>query len=199
VLIKPRNKIAKLNSNPQMNLAIITSKNLIETVENITSSFGFELTDINTSPFSAINTFNYNYPDKSEYINILVHINQNILEFAILENQKILDYEFYDISNETDISQAIETKINNINKNLNINKIVGIYFFGQNLSKEEYVKYWEIGMFISDDSKRLNPFRMFETVLEKRDKEYCSRMFHIFPACIGGALPIQFPTTVMVV
>ena len=187
-----RVKITKLNSNPQMNLAIITSKTLINSIENMISDFGFELTDINASPFSAVNTFNYNYPDKSEKVNIIVHINQNILEFAILQNNQILDYEFYALSNEAGISRAIEVKINSIIKNLNIDEVEGIYFFGQNLSKEEYIKCWEIGMFISFDSKRLNPFRMFDNVLEKRDQEYCSRMFHTFPACIGGALPIQF-------
>ena len=191
-------KITKLHSKPFMNLVIITSKNLIESIENIVANFGFEITDINTSSFSAINAFHYNYPDKSEHINIIVHLNQNILEFAILKNQQILGYEFFDITNEPNISAAIESKINNISNQLNIEEINGIYFFGQNLSKKLYVECWEIGMMLCYDSKRLNPFRMFDTVLENRDNEYCSRMFHTFPACIGGALPIQFPMTVSI-
>jgi hypothetical protein len=48
-------------------------------------------------------------------------------------------------------------------------------------------------MILSNDARRLNPFRMMSSNFEKRDKDYCVRTFQMYVACIGGGLPIQIP------
>ena len=42
---------------------------------------------------------------------------------------------------------------------------------------------------LTNDVIRLNSFRMFSTDLDMRVKEYCARVAHIYPPCIGGCLP----------
>ena len=193
--IKTTEIISTVSQN-NMYLAVIISNELIYSIENMMANFEIKVTDINASQFSAINTLLYNYPDVSCATNIIVNINGDLLEYAIIGNRKIIGYEFNLLDENTDISSVIESKISSIVRDIGIEDLDGIYFFGQDLEKARYLKCWEAGMLIGKEAKRLNPFRLFKTDFEKRDFEYCARTFHTYAVCIGGALPIQFPVVV---
>jgi len=70
-----------------------------------------------------------------------------------------------------------------------ISHLDGLYFFGTGL-KAEHIEIAKEKL-----SKkipligRLNAFRMMTTSLSQREREYCSRVSHIFPPCIGGCFP----------
>jgi cold shock CspA family protein len=145
--------------------------------------------------FGIINAFTYNYPDKRVEVTILVHISStNVFEFITLENNQIVCYEFQNAVGGS--AQNVEEKIDAIKSQYGIDQISEILFYGDQLNKQRYLEYWEVGMIISGDSKRLNPLRLIDTDLEQRDKEYCERVFHLYAACIGGGLPTMFPVKV---
>jgi len=180
------------DSNNSMFLTIMIEQELIQSVDKIISMIGLEVTDVSTSQISAINTLSYNYPDV-KMTNIIVNVYEEMLEYLIMQDKKLLGYESVFVSKDKNIFKTNENKITNILKELKINQIENIYYFGTNLTKENYTVYWEVGMQLGGDTKRLNPFRMFKNNLEKRDIEYCARTFHIYPPCIGGVLPTQIP------
>ena len=67
--------------------------------------------------------------------------------------------------------------------------IDAIFLYGLSLTKEILIDVQESLGLIVPVIKRLNAFRMFSTSLTDREKEYCSRTAHIFPACIGAIMP----------
>jgi hypothetical protein len=189
-----RIKSIPVNSALQTELVTIIDKNIIIAIESIVAMFGYEVTDINPTHIAAINAYNFNYPEKIVSTSILVQLLDNVFEFGIISNNKILGYEYCIIENNIPISTIVENKLNQIVQNYNSININCIYYYGDTLTKKEYVECWEIGMIISGDSKRLNPLRLMSSNLEQRDKDYCARMFQILTPCIGGALPTQIYT-----
>ena len=185
-------QILASDSNNSMFLAIMIDNELIQSIESVVVALGLEVADISTSQISAINTLAYNYPD-NKMTDIIVNVYDEMLEYLIMQDKKLLGYEAVFIPKDKDILQINENKITNILNELKISQLGNIYYFGSNLTKKNYVIYWEVAMLLGGDAKRLNPFRMFKTNLDKRDIEYCARTFHLYPPCIGGALPTQLP------
>jgi hypothetical protein len=179
-----------------MCLVCLINNDIVWEIEYLATNLELELTDINPVPFSSINTFTYNYPDKKDSAVAIVCLKQNVIEYGILQNNSIIGYEFSKVNGLSTYSGVIENKIDNIIESYQISNLSGAYFYGSSITKQQYIECWEVGMIMSGDSKRLNPYRLVKSKLDKRDEEYCARTFHIYVACIGGALPTMFQTFV---
>ncbi len=66
--------------------------------------------------------------------------------------------------------------------------IDAIYLFGASLTKQMLESVQQA---IPVEVVRLNAFRMMRSGLDERQSQYAIRMAHVFPACIGVALPLQ--------
>ena len=191
-----RIKAVPINFANKMEFVTMISNELIIGIESVVAMFGYELTDINPAHISAINSYNYNYIDCISDTAILIQLLDNIFEFILISNNKIIGLEY--CSFEEDASaNIIEDKLKQIGNDYSIN-INSIYFYGDKLNKNNYLEYWKRGMLVGDNTKRLNPFRLFNANLEQRDKDYCMRMFQMYVACIGGALPTTQSSTTIV-
>ncbi|MDR0927942.1 MAG: hypothetical protein LBO69_09315 [Ignavibacteria bacterium] len=179
-----------------MNLVVIISNAIVDAADAFIQNFGLRMTDINPIPFSAINTFTYNYPDNATHNCLLVNLYDPILGFAIISNNNLLGIEYVTLTKDASIAETIESKIDSIMQSHNITDLDAIYFFGDEINRDQYFVCWEVGLIKGGDSRRLNPFRMVKTNLEQRDQEYCARVFHQYVSCIGGALPTFFPVSV---
>ena len=185
-----RIKSMPINSNNQMEFATIISKDLIITIESVVAMFGYDLTDINPAHISAINSYSYNYVDSISSRTVLVQLLDNIFEFILISNNNVVGLEYCTLDENISTSKTIENKLRQIVKDYSMN-IDTIYFYGDKLNKNDYFGCWKIGMLIGDNTKRLNPFRLFNSNLPQRDKDYCMCMFQMYVACIGGGLPPQ--------
>ena len=183
-------KTLPVNSTYKTEYVTIIDKEIIFAAENIVAMLDYELTDINPTHISAINSYFYNYIENINNTVILVRLLDDALGFILLKEGKILGIEYCNIEDDNVMSKIIENKLWQIVKNYSVN-VDSIYFYGDKLNKKEYLECWKTGMIITDDSKRLNPLKLIPTNLEGRDKDYCIRMFHMYVTCIGGALPIQ--------
>jgi hypothetical protein len=191
-----RIKSIPINSVPPMEFVTIINNDIIIAIKNLIAMFECEIIDINPEHISAINSFNFNYPEKNTETIILVQLLNNILEFIIISNNQILGFTYSILEKDIPVSKIVENELSHIAKNYNLKDINCIYFYGDKLNKQEYLDYWKAGMIISQDCRRLNPFRLINSNLEKRDKDYCIHMFQMYVLCIGGALPIQINMSV---
>ena len=191
-----RVKSIPVNSANPMEFVSIISKDIIVSVESIVAMFGCELTDINPSHISAINSFSFNYPEKNTETTILVQSTNDVLEFIIISNNTVLGFEYCISEKDVLISKTFENKLRQIISHYNLSNINNIYFYGNKLNKQEYADCWKVGMIVSNDCKRFNPFKLFNSDLEQRDKDYCIRTFQMYVLCMGGALPIQIPIAI---
>ncbi|MCL2039454.1 MAG: hypothetical protein FWG85_03390 [Bacteroidetes bacterium] len=188
-----RIKSIPLHLENQMELVFIISKEIILAIDNIGKILEHQIYDINPAPISAINSYMYNYIDAMPERTMLVQLINNIFEFIIITNKKVIGIEY--CADENDISEAIETKIGQIIDDYSID-ISSIYFYGDKLNKQNYLKCWQSTMLYDIATNRLNALRLINCDLDKRDKEYCMRMFHIYNSCIGAALPNQLNISV---
>lgn len=190
--------IDMLTDHSNMNLAIIIDNSLISSIENFCSNLKMEVVDINVAQFSAINALLYNYPSELDVVHMIVNMNEDIAELSMVRGKQILSYDVFLLNNSDHrIADSMEQRLENTIEAHNINVLDGIYFFGQNLTKMQYLQCWELGMLVGKEARRLNPFRLLKTKLEQRDIDYCARALHIYPPCIGGALPIQYSVKVI--
>jgi len=63
------------------------------------------------------------------------------------------------------------------------------FFFGSGLTIDIYAQGENKLAEMMMTTARFNSFRLVTTSLEQRDKDYASRTAHIYPACIGAAIP----------
>lgn len=188
-------KVTPLGVNGEMNLVSLIDKELLVRIEKIVSNLGVPLTDVNVAPFASINSFSYNYPElRNKYV-MLVEVCKDAIEYIMMYDNRIIMYEYDGYSSDADLADKIEMKVGSMSSRLGV-ALAGMYFYGETLSREQYISCWEIGMILAADSKRLNPFRMMDTSLEQRDREYISRTFQMYTQCIGGGLPTQLDVVV---
>ncbi len=179
------------NSNNQMLLATFIPQNIIDTCRQIIKGFGTDITDFNVSSIAAINSYIFNYPDEKNENNLIISLDSNVMQFSMLANNKIFSYDIAIDATSQNIPEIIENKANRIISLANIENFKNIFTIGSDLTKSNFFKCWEIGALLGSDTKRLNSFRMFKTTLGKRERDYCSRIFHLFAPCIGGLLPLS--------
>lgn len=189
-----RIKSISLHLENPMELVFFISKNIILAIKNIAKILNQNITDIIPLPISIINSYIYNYINTTSENAILIQLINNIFEFIIISDKKVINIEYATIDN--DIADTIETKIGQIITNYQLNPN-SIYFCGENLNKQNYIECWQSCMLFDINSKRLNSMRLISCDLEKRDKEYCMNMFHIYNGCIGGAMPNKLKTSLL--
>jgi hypothetical protein len=121
-------------------LVTMIDKNVVLAIESVVANLGYELTDVNPVPISALNTFTYNYPNSKENIVIIVRFTRNVMEFGILKNNKIIGYEFRAVEDNANIATDMENQIAEILAAYELSSHVDcIYFYGVALTKELYV------------------------------------------------------------
>ena len=127
------------NSNP-IQLITLISVDILIALDCILANLGHELTDVNSSFLSVLNAYYFNYPQNNDKGVLLIQISNNIIEFYILLDNQFVGYDFRESENEQDIYTILEQHIVNIAVNYEVPNIDSIYFFGPNLTKEQYIE-----------------------------------------------------------
>lgn len=171
------------NGDPMM-LACIMQKEVLNACKEIFDGF-FPIMNIEISQLNAHTAFLYNYPEKKESTVLFMGIQEQFIDVSVLKNGKPAYYNLLSFSEKEKLGEYYEEEYKKLLKDY-VDKVDAAYFFGTGLTKELYIMCWETSMMLELESGRLNAFRMVTTQLEQRYKDYCSRMMHVFPPCVGG-------------
>jgi Tfp pilus assembly PilM family ATPase len=170
-----------------MMLASIMQREIISTLNNIFDKY-LPVSNIEISQINAHTAFLYNYPEAMDKTTIIMGVQDQFIDVSLIKNNKPAYYNLLSFSNKEKFAELIEEAYNTIKKDIT-DQIDGIYFFGTGLTKQLYFSAWEMASLLELETNRLNAFRMLTTDLDQRQKDYCSRLQHVFPPCIGAAIP----------
>jgi hypothetical protein len=175
-------------SGKDMMMAVIISKEILKSCDKILKSVDQKISVIEISHLNSHTAFLYNYPERHDQTVALLGIQENFIDVSIIQNKHPVYYNLLSVSDFDQLGDILEEEFNRIREN-HVDEIDTAFFFGISLTKELYLQMWETAMLIGFEAGRLNAFRMMHTTLDQRDREYCTRTSHIYPPCIGGALP----------
>jgi hypothetical protein len=173
----------------QMMLAVIVQQSDYTIINEILEPIGIEISKFEISQFNAHSSFIFNYPEmKSKNVAIL-GIQGQFVDLSVIRGNELIYYNLSSIDSPDRVGEVFEREYNKIIQSYT-DSIDACYFFGSGLNKNISLALWETSMMLGIyEAKRLNPFRMLKTNLDSRHREYCSRTFHIYPACVGGTMP----------
>ncbi len=175
----------------KMMMAAIVPKKIYENAKKVLITAGKPVQNIEISQINAQNAFLFNYPELVEAPVVLLGIDKQFVDISIMKDSKPLYYNLARIKDSTKLGEVCKKEFEKILEEY-VENIQSAYFFGPGLNKEILENTQkEIGALVYQ-SGRFNAFRMVSTELDDREKEYCSRLLHIFPPCIGGSMPSYF-------
>lgn len=130
----------------------------------------------------------FNYPEKQDEATVVIGIQNNFIDFLAFKNHNILHSHLINYNSVEDLPDIFLKGLATIMEEQN-ESISTIYLYGIDLVKDINITLWENAMLEGLEAKRLNPFRMVHNKLTPRQKEYSTKVFHLFPAIIGSVLP----------
>lgn len=175
------------NGNIRM-MAVIISKNVLESVKNIFEPLGLGIDNIEIAQLNAHSSFIYNYPETKNDPVVFVNVQEKFLDISLIKDQKPYYYNLASYESNEQIGEVFENEFNKMTEN-NIDEVKAAYFFGSALTKDINMMCWETGMMLGIETKRLNPFRMVRSEVSQREQEYVARIFHLYPGPVGACIP----------
>ena len=172
----------------EMLMAVIIPKTVYQTAKSLVNHLKAPIHKVEISQLNANTAFLYNYPEQSDKTVVLLGVQNQFVDISVLKEGKPVYFNLASLPDINDIGRLCEKEFDRIMADY-AEFIDAAYFFGPGLTKEtlEIAKSSIEGMVMSYG--KLNAFRMMRTDLDQRYREYCSRVAHIFPPCIGGCMP----------
>jgi hypothetical protein len=169
-------------------LATIIPKIDFVTCRDLLDSIDKPITNIEISQLNAHSTFLYNYPERKHETVAIIGVSNNFLDISIIKAGKPVYYNLAKLKDREMIGDVCLEEFEKVT-GIYVEKIDSAYLFGEGLDIDMLVIAQSLIMMSVPNVGKLNAFRMFTTDMDKRNRDYCSRMAHIFPPCIGGNLP----------
>ncbi len=169
-------------------IGMIILKSDIQFLNNFFNKFNLKISNFEISQLAAYSTFMFNYPEMRDKTVMIIGYQGQFLDFTVHRNGETLYYNINSISDTNQIGEATEKEYAKIQESA-VDEVDAVYFYGSSLTRNITLSLWETGMMLGImEAKRLNPFRMMGSSLDKRHLEYCSRTFQIYPPCVGSGL-----------
>lgn len=172
----------------QMLMAIIVPKKMYETARSLVSVLKAPVNRMEISHVNSHAAFLYSYPEQHDKTVILFGMSDEFVDVSVLKEGKAVYYNLASCADELQVAALVESEFDKVMMGV-VDNIDSAYFFGHGLNKAKY----ELGEMtvsaIVPEYGKLNAFRMMRTDIDQRNREYCSRVAHIFPACVGACFP----------
>ena len=186
-MIKATPILSEKTKKEQM-LGMIYMKSDLKFIENFFNKFDLKIDNIEISQLAAHNAFILNYPEMKGKCVMIIGYHGQFLDFTVIRDGELLYYNIASVSSPDKVGEAAENEHIKIIETAT-DEIDACYFYGSALNKNVSLALWETSMMLGImEAKRLNPFRMMTTELDKRHLEYCLRTFQIYPPCTGSSL-----------
>lgn len=171
-----------------MFIAVIIPKTDLVTCRNLLGQLRMPIDSIEISQMNVHNAYIYNYPEYADLNVAFFGVQKDFIDVSVITKRKLVYYNLIAFNELSSLSDLIEKEFDKITGQY-VSTIDAAYMFGENLTKSNYMEVWEIAMLSGIEVHKLNSFRMMITEMTKRKREYCARVAHLFPPCIGGCIP----------
>lgn len=179
--------LAPKKDGSKMMMAAIIPRRIFENAKIVLKPTGRAVDNIEISQINAQNAFIFNYPELIEAPVALLGIDSQFVDFSVVKDNKPIYYNLVRLTSPKKLGDVCKSEFAKILKDY-VDSIQSAYFFGPGLSKEMLAQAQKEVTGLVMQTGRLNAFRMVATELGEREKQYCSRLLHIFPPCIGGSM-----------
>lgn len=177
----------------QMMLSALIQNDLLDSITSILSPIGKQIHRIELSQFAANSAFFYNYPERVNQAIAIFGMNKEFIDICLLKNGRMMYFNQALYEGAESAGEIVERELQALLEQY-VPLIDAAYFYGAELTKDIYMASWESCMVHQVETGRLNPFRMMQTDLTDRIRQYCSRTSMLFPPCIGACLPAFYKT-----
>jgi len=171
-----------------MMMAVIIPQNILQNCLTVLKSLKLPISNVEISQLNAHSAFLYNYPESADKTVMIMGLQDQFIDLSVIKEGKPAYYNLVSFSDKNKIGDIFKEEYNKLLKDT-VDSIDAVYLFGTGLTKEVYAMAWETIMDQGIEVGRLNAFRMVESTLTEREKEYCARTMHLFPPVIGGSFP----------
>jgi hypothetical protein len=170
----------------EMMLAISIEKNFVMLAEQVLGELQLPLVRTGVSQMAAHSALMYNYPEHARNTVMVLGVQDQYMDVSVVRQGKLAYYNLVSLPSKQDIGQVCEREMQKLLAQY-VPFIDAAFLFGAGLAKPALEAAQQA---IPVQVERLNTFRMMKSTLDERERQYSSRVAHIFPACIGGALPL---------
>jgi hypothetical protein len=136
----------------------------------------------------AISALTYNYPEIAGSNTAIISFSLNSNWLMVCSENKPAYFsklcESSNIFNFDNIKSELEKA-----EELLSSKVKYLFLSGESLTPEIINDFKKSLSNKFNVINRLNAFRMLTTKLDSDHREYCNRMAHVFPSCIGAGMP----------
>lgn len=183
--------LAAKMDNKKMMMAIIIQKKSYENCKKFLSPLNLPISRIEMGQLTTHTAFLYNYPEFADKNVMLIGVEKKFVDISVVKGQKPIYYNTAKYKQLNELGEIMMIEFDTIQTEF-VEKVDATFFYGPQLTHEflEMMKP-NVLAFVSETG-RVNAFRMMKTKLDKRDREYASRAAHIFPPCIGSAIPSYY-------
>lgn len=172
----------------KMLMALLIPNEKLRVIRETLDFMDMPISKVNISMFTAQNSLLFNYPDYREKAVAAIEINDDYVEISVLNEGTPLYLSRVKHEAAAEIPAILEAEFNKIMTHyisyIETAFIGGIYLTYDLLQACE-AKLAEFLM----TCVKLNTFKRIRPNVSDREKSYCKNTSHIFPPCIGAALP----------
>lgn len=173
-------------SGREMMLAVTIPKSDLDAVSRVIKSLRPQIDHTEVAQINAHDAFLYNYPERADQSVVIMGIGKEFIDVSVIKSRQAAYYDLSAYTGNLDI--VIREQMKNIQKNV-MKNIDAIFLYGAGLNKESLENANETAEELNIELKRMNAFRMMTTDISPREREYCSRVQHIYPPVVGGVIP----------
>jgi hypothetical protein len=181
-------QMAPRRSGSQMILAVLIQKKILNSCSKLFESLNIPINNLNIAQINAQSAFIYNYPEQCSNTVAILGIQRQFIDLSLIKEGQPIYYNLISMNSKNFISDICKNEFEKLLKDY-VDRIDSAYFYGHNLQKDVLLKIKKDLINQVPVIARLNAFRMLSTGISDIEREYCSRNSHIFPPCIGGAIP----------
>lgn len=170
----------------EMMIAVMIDKKYLMACEFVLGVAAIPLDRTGISQFAAHGALLYNYPEHAENTVALFTVQESFMDVSILKKGKLAYYNLISLPRHEDLGAVCNAEIEKLLAGQYVSFIDEAFMLGSGLTQADLAAASKV---LSIPVRRFNTFRMMTTKLSQRDREYCARTAHLYPPCIGAALP----------
>lgn len=169
----------------RMMMAVIVERSVLASVNRLVQPLGAETGRIEVAQLAAHNTFAYNYPETGGSSFIVFGVQDRYMDVSVVKDNNICYYQLTPLGDRSQIGNVCEEQLDKVLEEY-VPFVDAAFLFGSGLTQDMLSA---VTQKLTIPVQRLNAFRMTSTTLGERERAYCTRVAHIFPPCVGNALP----------
>jgi len=171
-----------------MMLAVMINKSTINMCKSLLSAVNQPIDSIEIAQLNAHNAFIYNYPELVQSTVAIIGVQKQFVDISILNQGMPVYYGVASMNSQSELGAICSAEMLKMKREY-VTSLDSVYVFGLGLTKDLLSEIKSAVTEIVPVVNRMNAFRMIEGKLDIRNREYSSRTAHIFPPCVGGAIP----------